>query len=476
MNAVPLLLFAIPGLLGAILLAIGVRGRSTRTAPSCARCGHGLPEDARAVERACAECGRALDGRDAVRHFRLRPRVPLLVAGLGAIAIAAVAPGIYAYARMPGGGFRGGAAAASTDDLIAAIAPSEDASRRATALRELSQRASGQTLSGDEALRVIDAILALPRPLDAWVGIEGADVIIGAAAGGILDDARLRELGRALAPPVEFPLPERIRAGAGIRPPFDRIVAAPVASVVELVSMRDAAGNGPSFVDGRGRTLERIGGQAPNYGAVRFDMPPGRHELLAEFEVRYEVRGAPARRRGGPPPLAGADDRVSIPLVVEIVPADAPSLVALDTDPARAAEVRAACSVGAIYLIRRPSGACMVIADVRLDAVRELALSYRVEIEIAGERQELGRFLAVARGQSTSYSSSGGAAQVRCPTGDPPSAIVRFLPDPLAVETDPRITTIRGDIVEFADLPVQIIDAPERVFRMPEPPRGGGRR
>jgi hypothetical protein len=424
-----------------------------------------------------------LDGRDAVRHFALRPRIAVLVAALGAIAIAAVAPGIYAYARMPGGGFRDGAAAASTDDLIAAIAPAESSSRRATALRELSQRAAGQTLSGDEALRVIDAILALPRPLDAWVGIECADVFVGLAAGGILDDARLRALGQALAPPLEFRLPARVLAGAGIRPPVDRFQAGPIASVVELVSMRDAASNGPSFGDGRGRALERIGQQAPNYGVVQFDLPPGRHELVAEFEVRYEVRIAPARPRGGPPPLASADDRVSIPLVVKIVPAGAPPMVALEVEPTRAAEVRAACSVGPIYLVRRPGGSCMVIADVQVESVADLALSYRVEIEIAGERQELGRFLAVARERSITSSSAGGAAQVPCPSpsaspspfGDATTATVRFVPDPLAVETDPMIASIRGDIVEFRDLPVQVIDAPEPVFRVPEPPRGGQR-
>lgn len=473
-SVVPILVYAGLGTLGTALMFLGLRGRWSRIAPVCARCGHGVEAEPSALARPCPECGGRRDDLDGVRHFQRRMRRGLFWSGTIVFALALVLPGLLSVAgrRMTR---LANVPNAATDEVIERLRTIDDPPMISAALRELGQRASAQALTSDELRRSLDAFMALPASDERWLAIEGGPMVVAAAQAGIIDEATLLGLGRSLSGAIELELPLRVREGAMIRPPLEMsTLVLAVERRLDLLSLEDAAGVGPSKVDGMRRPLERIGQQAPHYGFLRFDCPPGKYDFVAELEARYSIGqtpGAVTRRAGGAPSAGAvtASERITIPFSIEVVPADAPPLVPFVTDPTRSDEVRSAISVGEAYLVERGPESCFLVVAVELAAVDRLALAYRVEFELDGKVFEGNRMTAIVyeRDGGVGMTKSSGPTSVTCPPEGIDRVTIRMVPDPAAVEHDPRVPSLWGETYEFRDVPLRRVVSPVRPRQSP---------
>lgn len=436
---------AVAATLGAILLAIGLRGRLRRIAPRCRRCRHLL----RPEGDVCPECGLSRAEADAVRHFVRRPSIAAILVGLALLQ----ADRVVAYASRLREAISPAAATQARTLRTPRIASDEellaDFERRGleagAALDTLLARSPSY---GDETLRrlVVATVEAIERgDRDArgraGLSLELATLLADARARGVDGDALHRIANALLGAP--FPtLPGRVRAGA--LPPIShggRETAGSLTRRSELLRLR---------VDGVDVPIER---RDAGTAIVRLDFAPGRHEIDAEFSSELRLFLA-----DGTSPAVAATDRTR--RAVEVFAAHEPTWIGLATPDAAREEVADACSASVVAIDRLEDGAVALRSDLEIARVASTALAFRAILVIGAVEIPLGEEPRATRRPA-----------LVLPVDPAPGAtrgVIRLVPAPELAEGRTGVETIWGESIER---PVEIVRDSAPAAR---PARSGG--
>jgi hypothetical protein len=272
------------GLVGAVLLALGLRGRLIHAGPTCRRCGFDL-SGVRAAGK-CPECGADLSASRAVRAGLRRVRPVVTMIGL-LLLIASVGSGI-AY-RASAGNVRLNAYKPAW--LLSFEAQSNQTTRASAALDELLLRANANALPKGIVERL--ATEGLRQQADAsavWLP-QWADLVIAARNAGAIDDERW---GEFLRNGVRFELVARPRVRQGGMASVQCRVTAPRlgsgAATVQMRFTRIAIGPGPGWSRGPENSGDIIMGvSSRGVAAASRDLlvtsPPGKQPIRAVVEV-----------------------------------------------------------------------------------------------------------------------------------------------------------------------------------------------
>lgn len=422
---------AIAATLGAILLALGLRGRLRRIAPRCRRCHHLLrPEGA-----VCPECGASRAERNAVRHFVRRPSIAAIVVGLALLQ----ADRVVAYASRLREAISPAAATqartlrtprvASDEDLLATF--ERRGLEAGAALDTLLARSPGY---GDETLRrLVDAtVVAIERSDPEARGriglsLELATLLADARARGVDGDALHRIANALLGEP--FPtVPLRLRAGD--LPPIShggREMAGSLTRKSELLRLR---------IDGVDVPIERT---AEGTTLVRLALAPGRHEVEAEFSSELRLFLA-----DGTSPAVAATDRTR--RTIEAFAADQPTWIGLAAPESAREEVRGACRATVASIDTLEDGSVALRTDLEVDPIAAAALAFRAFLVVGDAEIPLGEEPRARR--------SGALVLPADPAPTATRGVIRLVPAPELAERRSRVATIWGETIE---LPVEIV-------------------
>lgn len=434
---------------GLILCTLGLRGRLIPAQAACRRCGHAALADA----PICTECGGHLLGPGALRLFRRRPAWIALSLGATLLVADRVAPlGLAALGFAPTTRFANLASAgdASTAELIAEVA-----------LRGLDAPASIAILDSREPaleaeeLRAAVAALATgiergDRAAMRRLGVsEKAASLLAAARRRGLDDDAIERIAKTLFDPPRRLLPPDARADArrthtfGGRTASGRLVRRSLPTRVG--------------VDGTDVAIER---PAPESAVISFLRPPGRYVIEIDFESRFDLEVSEAicppvfvkERVVGEMTLHGEED---------------PSWIRLEAPEEVRSLVTEACTATVIAIDRLDDGSVALRTDGQVTTGSRLPLHFRAEIEIEGDRYDLGPL--IGRGD---LAVTGSVVLPDDPAPGAEQATLLLVPDPRAAESGPSGWTW-GETIR---LPCRIVRdrVAARPFR-PEPGVSGPR-
>lgn len=464
-------------ILGVVLLALSLRGRWLRSQPHCARCGQIVAPTELATLGGCPECGAQLGAAAGTLFFTRRIRPVMLGAGIAAFLLGLVVPLVGRTTVAPAAGPLPLPSSLTIDEILDGLDPDAPFARRpplvpGILISELRRRTNSEAPSPEQYRRLL-AILSRLSTLEAMaLAPHGFGPLLEAGHGvGAFDEASLRALANQWYPPEKsIRLPPRVRDGETVR------LADQGSRAIAYVLMHStllSLNCGDHPVDVRAAHPRSGEGVDLFSGAlVRITQPPGDHSLRATIrrELFFNTMGVPRPRPPARPPGAesGASgtsapvftEVVTVDLPLRVMEKDAPSFIELRNDPARAAEVRAACIARALAIdpVPEPASAprrCSVLADVRVEPLRDMAMSFDIVAVLGDVEVPLGSWTLVAAGSRSSHSRTVAPCEIPCPDSVPQLATVRFIPAPKRVESDPLFSWIWGEVMEIPDVPVR---------------------
>lgn len=355
----PLLAMLLVGalaLVGAILLAIGLRGRRLDDHPVCRKCRFDLHGVYPALQR-CPECGRDLGRRRAVRSGARARRRWAVAAGALLLLIS--------LAGIVGGGY---VAARGTNLnpykpawMLAMDARRDEAGKAGAAINELIARMDAEELSDDRIASLVEQALAAQADLDRPWLTEWGDLVDAARAWGHVPDDQYEQYMRGALGwegSVALTLRERVEQGARIplqvAPAAARLGTEPFLQLYVRLDGLSVGGELMDMETGRAGSLFRIGGRG--LGTIgtsgpRIDAPPGRQPVEATWLLSIGppsssggtamITGAPGSALSRPlmPPAPTIKWSVSTTGEIDVAAAGAPIVAEID-DPSLAAGIR----------------------------------------------------------------------------------------------------------------------------------------
>ncbi|MBX3356043.1 MAG: hypothetical protein KF724_10160 [Phycisphaeraceae bacterium] len=439
---------------GVVLFTMGTRGRWTRCEPSCAKCRHRVGSHEIVASARCPECGLVFTTSGAVRFFARRRRIGwmvlgpcTLVLGLGAAMAGALAEANMRRIVPP--------QTRTTAELISALSGMVAFME----LQELESRALAGALTDEELEAVVRALIQIREPQDQRrLNQTSKRLLVIARGQGVLTDELALELLDSWYPAEALVAPPPVvRQGSTVviraanwdrMPPLTvSLVADDFAIGEQKVKPRDMA----SQVPGGERNLD--------LGAiVTFSEEPGEYRFTARVIRRLRFGAAIGEDSDPDTPrrLDFTDERtVSLPL--RVIGRDDPTFLEVVTDPARAAEVRAAHTVRAAAIDRNPtSDTCVISIDLVPTGVDRLLLSFDVIVLVDDREVNLGWFTVERQGSAVGSTRSLSSASISpCPDPIPERVTILLRPQPKHAENSNSRLPAWGLEIEIADVPVR---------------------
>lgn len=445
--------------LGAILFALGVRGRLSLDVPRCARCGQRVGEAEVRQSGRCPECGATLTNRSGITYFRRRSRGGVVATGVGVALLGFIVPAALALTRA--GSVQ--VTASTTVASVAAAIRGDDEVARQLALVEAERRTAADALSDADLADLASALVAWQlRSGDASLPDTVANVLAAARARGQLSDAELLRLADAIFDDPLDDLPKEIRWRDGTtvtihvpasetRGAITRMLVVAEARAGDDVVCRDVAPGTP----------------------IEFSLKPGTHELSLDLASAVALQG------GAPTSVpTGATSSFTDRGTITVVPLDAPPILETVASPALEAAVRRACHPRRVAIDFDSSrGRCVARVDLELGSVEDVTLSYEVLLLIDGVEAELplGHFRTTAHDSGLSRTTAVAACEIDCPPDDADIRVV-FRPDPIGAEKDPNARRVVTNEIVFTDVPRVGTRSPAREASEPVGfgPKGSG--
>jgi hypothetical protein len=427
-----------------VFVAIAFRGRAVPCPPCCAGCRHAIGDLVVAAGRRCPECGRALDGEDDIRYFRVALKArPFVYAGL---LLALGFGAAFGVALLRSLSARNVALNQTTASLVAAVR-----ANGTNAFQELASLArAAPTMTDADLSSVVDALKAAK---DAgtllYVNTDAADLLAEAQRRTLVTDETLVDIAAVGRRAMRLDVPDDVRVGTEYqleRRVTDNAVGATVTTTVTGVT-----------IDG---TPIPLPGDEGAWTEVRFDVPPGPHTITATFAAVVSLTGT----SGALPPTRAT---ITTSQPVRVHAADAPTWITLVDDPALAAEVRAAIRASVVALDRQPDGKTAIRADVELRPAPSVPLSFACSVEIDGVRHPLGARWSMMTSNGSSYTSGTVAGAADVPATASATATLILTPAPDAIETQRGVERIWGGEIR---IPLTVVRDGQRTPPRPPPP------
>lgn len=373
-DVVVLWLFAIPGLVGLLLLIRGWRGCRIDEHPLCRKCGYDLIASATAVN--CPECGRDLWLPKAIRVGHRRRGWAWLVIGGLILAAALGSGGMFVYAIAKGANF-------NRYKPLWLLAREADGAklRAATAAQgEVFARLAAGRLSTSQIQRIIEVSLRIQvDSSQPWRGWRG-DFIEQAWLQGSANDNTLKSYVRnAIEGACSLEIPQRVREGEMMwihRRHRPMRAGRSGTFMVEVQNGPIVLEDGGTLASGGGTSRSTLTGGSSGHSGVgtNVSLPRGKYRASTECNVRVERPPQVANLGGsvGAGPIIDAaplldEWRMLLTAEFEVVAADA-DLVERVHDPAQAEAMRRSVVVERCMAADAASLGTVVWCDARIVA------------------------------------------------------------------------------------------------------------
>jgi hypothetical protein len=438
---IAILIFAIPLILGTVLIWIGMRGYRMGDHPVCRRCGYDLFGSPR-ENVVCGECGGSLAAPASVVIGHRRRRPGFVIAGI-----------VIAFPFLLSGGVGIWSAMTSTSwlhfapvPLLDWLASSNTASTRSPALKELNARYNAGSLSTWQISSAIDAGLKyqgdLSKPWDSGWG----DLIEAAQASRQLSASQWTQYEtQAARSDLEIRVRPRVRIGDPLPYWIVGLGARVARSSVLAQELDDANFVWPGTPEPKPqhqpRCYESIGNGGMGSWVAASAFPAGiKPGKITVHFVATSIIG-PETVPNTLKPRPDLTTRLDFPIEVELLAPEHPS-VAVIHDPSLADQVRSSLTLERVYVsggVRCCIGVHGVPVDVGFDII----------IKSNGQETKIGSLACPARKDNASFDTGGGTT---IGVGKIVDVVLRSDPAAAAMTTD-VFSVWDGDLV-YPNAPV----------------------
>jgi hypothetical protein len=488
MSELILLLIGSVLIVGIILAYRGIRGVPVLSDPKCTRCGYDLRWIKPEVNVVCPECGSDLTARRAIRFAEYQRRPRLVLAGLGLVVVAFVAPVGLRFLLVRSRVLPmtpASRASLPTSGLIANLATTAS---QPWDWQELERRLGAGRLSKQEIAAAVDQLIKhMQTKPEGWRGpLDWASNFLSAAEkGGFISDEQFGRLALAFyGPKPAVKIHGRLRQGQ----PFEFEIWS--STNWDLLDLKMMVALSRLTLDGTRQLEVRVAQQSANRpadpdqltgtrywpisGKVFAEIAPGKHNLVFEIDTGLHDGSRPfktgdinkpGQAKRWPKTRHRWSTTVTVP--IEVVASDRQA-IELVTDEKLDPVKNGQLSVTAKLFARSETKSVLDLA------IREKGLGVpiasEVVVKIAGREVRRGMYCVDPSGLRR-YDERGG--EIDRPAPAITTIDVILTPSVDVAENDTFYDRIWGKEMVFQNVPLQREDLEDAVEAPATPPRGG---